>query len=1064
MHGSPATPVAVRPAMGLRSFAQMRNGLAWSEYVRNAGRRAHLTARAWRQVIRVSAAPGYGHKYRRWVLDSLKYIDVQDLATGGDHIPDLDDVYVDVALVSRAPSEASGNQLSQAAEDTSGRHSISELLDSRSRVVLTLVGLAGSGKSTLLAYAARRSARISVRGHLGRKRVPILLTLREHAELIIADPAISLPDVVRAAVGGVPGKEPARWWEHQLSRGRCLVLLDGLDEVAHAEDRLAVADWVERQIATHARNHFVITSRPYGVPGSLTSQADVYVVRPFTPEQVRLFLDRWYLAAERHATGTSGRTARRAVRERGRKSADRLDSLLREHPALHDLAVNPLLLTMIATAHRYRGALPDSRADLYGEICQVLLSRRVQAKDLPELLSWPARQTLLAALAYQMMRDHVSNLPARRVLEVLGPQLERFSSSVTGEAFLDDLSRNGLFAEVSAGQYAFTHLTFQEYLAARHVSVSPDLMESLADNVSDPWWHETILLCAATADVSAIVRACLDNGAIPAIALAFDCDEASAEMDPELRRRLDRERRRAHEPDCSPEHRRLIAGVQVARLTRRTLTTATGTRICARPVPADLYSLFLADTRAPQPDSPCAPRADQPAAGVWGTEAQAFVKWLNSITATATATGIEVRLPRHDELQEGNIASALTRRFPAIVTSAWTQPHLELWVRPGQPHPHELTGPAIRRAIAADVKNTAMLPQILTAAVLDVALGIARDLDDVCALSSALADDITARANSDGRAVDLMHAHARAIVLSYAHALDLTHADAITHTCAADSDLVRTLDLAPARALAEVIARDLAITVDHAHTRAVELAEAIDLDLSILGAFDFDVAHVLELARVHAAALDRAHALARSIPHAPDLGLAAVFGLASIDSLDPALALPGILGLPLRWIAGGPLASTLLQVLTAYSTTAASAVPPLPSDPYLAFALALSSRAGIHETTQLRAALGSPLTDGLRDLAAAASPERAGSPDWNQVTGLSRLKDACAPMCAAHQPPSPSEAAALRVVALALADGASVPGTDASGFLRAVAATVTAIENRSKGESKAGESIILALR
>ena len=76
---------------------------------------------------------------------------------------------------------------------------------------------------------------------------------------------------------------------------------------------------------------------------------------------------------------------------------------------------------MIATAHRYRGALPGSRADLYGEICQVLLSRRAQAKDLPELLSWPAKQTLLASLAYQMMRDHASDLPAARVLEILGP-------------------------------------------------------------------------------------------------------------------------------------------------------------------------------------------------------------------------------------------------------------------------------------------------------------------------------------------------------------------------------------------------------------------------------------------------------------------------------------------------------------------------------------------------------------------------------------------------------------------------------------------------------------------
>src|SRR5271169_2257852 len=86
----------------------------------------YVTARAWRQILRAPAAPGYGYRYRRWVLDSLRYVDVQDLATGGDHIPELDDVYVDVALVSRAPQQAPGDR--QAAEGSSARHTIDELL------------------------------------------------------------------------------------------------------------------------------------------------------------------------------------------------------------------------------------------------------------------------------------------------------------------------------------------------------------------------------------------------------------------------------------------------------------------------------------------------------------------------------------------------------------------------------------------------------------------------------------------------------------------------------------------------------------------------------------------------------------------------------------------------------------------------------------------------------------------------------------------------------------------------------------------------------------------------
>jgi ABC-type cobalamin/Fe3+-siderophores transport system ATPase subunit len=1016
-----------------------------------------LAARAWQQLVRASAVPGYGYRYRRWVLDSLRYVDVQDLATGGDHIPELSDVYVDVALVSRAPQPAAGRPLAAAAGDDAERRSISGLLDGRDPVVLALVGQPGSGKSTLLAHAARRSARVALPGQSGRRRVPILLALREQAQAIVANPAISLPDVIRTAVGGAAGREPRLWWERELGRGRCLVLLDGLDEIARDDDRLAVADWIKRQVAAHPGNHFVITSRSFGLPGSLTEQADVLVVRPFTAAQVQLFLDRWSLAAERHATGASGRTARRAVRLRAHESAARLSFLLQEHPALRDLAANPLLLTMIATAHRYRGALPGSRADLYGEICQVLLSRRSQAKDIPQLLSWPAKQTLLAALAYQMMRDHVTDLRADRVLEILGPQLERFSATVTGEAFLADMSSNGLFTEAGAGRYAFTHLTFQEYLAARHVSATPDLVSSLADHVSDPWWHETILLYAATADASPIVAACLESGTIASLTLAFDCDEANAEIDPELRRRLDRERARAYEPGCPPEHRRLIAGAQAARLIRRTLVTASGTRICVRPVPADLYWIFLQDTQAPPPDSPCDPRADQPATGIWGTEARAFVKWLNSITATAT--GIEVRLPHHDELQQDGIAGALSGQLPATVTCAWTESPAGLWLRPDQPHPHELSGTVISQAIAGDARHTAILTQVLTAAVLDVALSIAGDLDDIRALSAALARDLGVRANSEGRRVELMHAHAHAIALTYAHALDLTRADVIRHVCAADPGLVRTLDLTRARALADAVAGDLAGALDVGHARAVELAAAIDLDLNVLGAFDFDVAHTSGLADAHVAGHDRAYALARSILHAPDLSFA------SVDTLHPGLPVPGVLGLPLRWVANGPLAGTLLHVLAANPASVPGAGAPghpLPGDPYLAFAIALCSRAGIHETSRLTADLGHPLTEALLGLAEGQSSPAPGSPGWRRAIGLRRLTKACAPLSATHRPPDPPEAAALRAVALDLAEE-SAGGANAADVLRGVAATVTLIERRAKGEATIGESIILAL-
>ena len=149
----------------------------------------------------------------------------------------------------------------------------------------------------------------------------------------------------------------------------------------------------------------------------------------------------------------------------------------------------------------------------------------------------------------------------------------------------------------------------------------------------------------------------------------------------------------------------------------------------------------------------------------------------------------------------------------------------------------------------------------------------------------------------------------------------------------------------------------------------------------------------------------------------------------------------------------------MLDVLAASHAAAAAG----DIDAGQAFALGLTSRARMDEATPLKAALGGPLTDVLRELTATASARTDGPADWHQVTGLGRLTDASGPMFTAHQPPTAPEAAALRAVALALANGPAIAGTDLSGILQTVAATVTLAEKRSKGEATAGEAIILAL-
>ena len=376
----------------------------------------------WRERIvdRVDRAlgrwvSGFDRRYREYVLGSLRFIDLKGLATVGHYTPELDEVFVDVSLAFRAPNQVPEGLLAELPAEVTDRHLIGDFLDRPQPVVLAVVGVPGSGKTTLLRHTARQICR----ARRGRRRtVPILLYLRDHITAIVSTPDVALPELLRGMLGRYRADEPPGWLEQRLRDGDCVVLLDGLDEVARQEDRRGVADWVERQIRQYPKNDYVITSRPQGYRTASIDGATVLQVRSFTDEQVTRFVRGWYLAVERHSTSAAGED----VALRAEAAADDLLARLDDAPGLYDLTVNPLLLTMIATVHRYRGALPGSRADLYGEICQVMLWRRQEAKKLSIELGGDKKEALLRGLAFTMMQQRVRDLPRADLLAEIRPQ------------------------------------------------------------------------------------------------------------------------------------------------------------------------------------------------------------------------------------------------------------------------------------------------------------------------------------------------------------------------------------------------------------------------------------------------------------------------------------------------------------------------------------------------------------------------------------------------------------------------------------------------------------------
>jgi hypothetical protein len=96
----------------------------------------------------------------------------------------------------------------------------------------------------------------------------------------------------------------------------------------------------------------------------------------------------------------------------------------------------------------------------------------------------------------------------------------------------------GLLTQKDEDQYAFAHLSFQEYLASVQIKESNQEI-LLVKNIHQSWWAETIRLYAAKNDVTNLVQAALKTPNVDALSLAMDCLEEGKSCSPEVRKQFD---------------------------------------------------------------------------------------------------------------------------------------------------------------------------------------------------------------------------------------------------------------------------------------------------------------------------------------------------------------------------------------------------------------------------------------------------------------------------------------------------------------------------------------------
>lgn len=513
---------------------------------------------------------GYRRRYLRYLVYNCRDFDVKGLTTQGIYNLELQRIFVELSVVPQPPHRASADPIHPLPDELrQGSHVIWDYLRAVPDQNLVLLGPPGSGKTTLLKHMTLILASgVRTRRQLhAPSRLPILLFLRDHATAIKNTPDLSLAQAIRDSLArhSIP-PAPNGWIEGQLEKDGCLIMLDGLDEVADADMRGAVVAWVEREMKACGGNRFIITSRPHGYRDNPLSGVSVLEVCPFNSKQIEKFIQNWYLANE----VMSAQKEDEGVRITAATGAADLLSRVRNTPALSALAVNPLLLTMIATVHRYRSSLPGRRVELYAEICEVFLGKRQQARGLALDLTPAQKRSVLQPLAYYMMCQRLRILPTSEACSVITASLAEVDAKAAPDDFLKLIENgSGLLLERESGFYGFSHLTFQEYLASAHVCEA-HLVEELVSRVTDDWWSETIRLYAAQADATPIVAACLadERPSVRALALAIECRNEALRLHVSQHERLD-ELLNAGIEDSDPERRRLVAE---ALLTLRTRT------------------------------------------------------------------------------------------------------------------------------------------------------------------------------------------------------------------------------------------------------------------------------------------------------------------------------------------------------------------------------------------------------------------------------------------------------------------------------------------------------------
>ena len=301
------------------------------------------------------------------------------------------------------------------------------------------------------------------------------------------------------------GAPPPGFVERALTRGRCLILLDGVDEV-EPESRAALKRTIERICRDYpSRNYFVITTRPEAAKEGWLADLDFTeaAVEPLTSAQKELLIDKWHEA----------RTGEGGPEDPGdpAAAAGRMKVRLRDTPALNRIASNPLICALLCAYNAIgREFIPARPQEIARELSELILERRDRERGLQDKNSAPAYRTigfenkrqLTELIAYHMMenagpgRSVSAREDIRNLVKDYVARIPEIGEDKADEVLRGLVERSGMLKEVAPGQLGFIHNFFKEYHASAEYVRHQDFPK-LARNGHDAAVRPVVIFTAA---------------------------------------------------------------------------------------------------------------------------------------------------------------------------------------------------------------------------------------------------------------------------------------------------------------------------------------------------------------------------------------------------------------------------------------------------------------------------------------------------------------------------------------------------------------------------------------